>query len=232
MRVRRFGWVALFVVAACSSSSSSGSKSQDKGVDPVGDQPGAGTENNPYGVAYPLQNQGYKPRAGDLPGNVIPNFKFLGHRGDLSALSTISLADLFDPEMRQYKLIHFVASARWCNPCVEEMKATLPVLPQLKEKKIIVIQALTEGATRGKGSTPADLLAWIKQFPIPTADLPVFLDPDVKTLGQFFDAAAIPWNADIDARTMELLSAGVGYSQKWIASSEQWLSWIDSHPTK
>jgi hypothetical protein len=38
------------------------------------------------------------------------------------------------------------------------------------------------------------------------------LDPGLQNLGGFFDNAAIPWNADLDVRTMELLDSSVGFS--------------------
>jgi hypothetical protein len=36
------------------------------------------------------------------------------------------------------------------------------------------------------------------------------LDPGLHNLGGFFDQNAIPWNADIDVRTMEILTSAVG----------------------
>jgi hypothetical protein len=60
----------------------------------------------------------------------------------------------------------------------------------------------------------------------------MMLDPDVKNLGQFFDAAAIPWNANIDARSMEILTAGVGYNPRITAEVDQWLQWIDANPAQ
>lgn len=209
----------------------------DKGVDPgTGQEPGTGTEKNPYGVAYPTQNIGYQARKDATPGNLIKNYKFLGHRGDTAKLETVSLADFFDPEVRQFKIIRLVASARWCNPCVQETTAIIPLLPQLKDKKVLIVQALTDGITQGKGATPADLLAWInnKAFPapIPTEQVPVLLDPDVKNLGQFFDAAAIPWNAVVDARSMEILEAGVGYNPKIMEEVDRWVQWVDANPAQ
>ena len=38
------------------------------------------------------------------------------------------------------------------------------------------------------------------------------LDPGLKNLGGFFDAAAIPWNSDIDVRTMEILDSNEGWA--------------------
>ena len=54
------------------------------------------------------------------------------------------------------------------------------------------------------------------------------LDPGVKNLGVFFDAAAIPWNADLDARTMEILQDGVGYEDP--TAVQTWLDWVAANP--
>ena len=104
------GAFALTALFACSSSSTvnSGGTPQDKGVDPgtgQTQQPGAGSETNPYGVAYPTTNIGYKARNGSNAGNIIKNYKFLGYRnGDPSKLETISLADYFDPQTKHVRL--------------------------------------------------------------------------------------------------------------------------------
>ena len=122
------------------------------------------------------------------------NYKFLGYRdGDPSKGTTvISLADYFDPDMKTTKLIHFSAGALWCPPCNEEAKALVPLVPRLKEKKVIIIQALIEGDARGTGSTLDDLNVWQKRHSV---NFTLFLDPEQGNLGQFFDAAAVPWNA-------------------------------------
>jgi hypothetical protein len=238
------GTFGIFALVACSSSQTvqgpggTGPTGEvDRGVDPgTGQEVGQGAETNPYGVPYPTKNIGYQARRDQTPGNIIKNYKFLGHHGDTSKLQTISLADFFDPEMRQYKVIHLVASARWCTFCVQETKAVIPMLPTLKEKKVVFVGVLTDGMTQGKGATPTDLLAWInnKEFPspIPTDIYPVMLDPDVKNLGQFFDAASLPWNANIDARSMEILSSGVGYNTKLAEEIDQWVQWVDSNPAQ
>jgi hypothetical protein len=56
------------------------------------------------------------------------------------------------------------------------------------------------------------------------------LDPGNNNLGVFFDAAAIPWNANIDVRTMEILSAGVGYDGTEKADIQTWVDWVGSNP--
>jgi hypothetical protein len=192
---------------------------------------GQGTELNKYGQPYPTKNLGYQARAGTRAGNIMRNYKFLGYvDGDPAKGKTvISLADLFDPEMRESKLIHFSAGALWCPPCNEEAKALVPLVPSLKQKKIKVIQALIEGDARGTGSTLPDLDVWQRRHSI---NYTLFLDPEQQNLGQFFDAAAVPWNGLIDARSMEILSSGVGYNPKMTEEYDRWSAWIDANPAQ
>ena len=230
---------SLLLAGGCSSSTTPATTApaQDKGIDPgAGTETpspvaGQGTEVNPYGKPYPTSNLGYQARAGSRAGNIMRNYKFLGYRdGDPSKGTTvISLADYFDPEMKTTKLIHFSAGALWCPPCNEEAKALVPLVPALKEKKIIVIQAIIEGDARGTGSTIADLDVWQKRHSV---NYTVFLDPEQGNLGQFFDAAAIPWNGLIDGRSMELLSSGVGYNPKIQEEYTTWTKWIDANPAQ
>jgi thiol-disulfide isomerase/thioredoxin len=230
----------VFLGVGCSSSSTTPATTgpapaQDKGVDPgTGATPtpagvGQGTEVNPYGVAYPTANLGHDGRAGARAGRIIRNYTFLGSRaGDPSKGATVvSLADFFDPEMKTVKLIHFSAGAIWCPPCNQEADVLVPMVPGLKDKKVFVIQALIEGAARGTGSVLTDLDVWQKKHKI---NYTIFLDPEQQNLGQFFDAAAIPWNSIIDARSMEILSSGVGYNPQISDEYDTWLKWIDANP--
>ena len=45
------------------------------------------------------------------------------------------------------------------------------------------------------------------------------LDPGLQNLGGFFNAAAVPWNTDIDVRTMEMLTSGEGWGYKDVKSA-------------
>jgi hypothetical protein len=222
---------ALLVLLGCGSS---GSTPQDRGLDPgqgTGGTGGAGNEANPYGKTYPTANIGYQARAGQRPGNIIRNYKFLGYvDGDSSkGLTTVSLADFYDPEMRQYKIVHFTAGALWCPPCNQEADVIVPLIPGLKEKKVGYIQAIIEGDVRGTGSVQSDLDIWKDRHKI---NYTFFLDPEQQNLGQFFDAAAIPWNANLDARSMEILSSEVGFSPDSTNDFDTWLKWVDEHPAQ
>ncbi len=233
-------FLGLGLGLGCSSSTPSTTSTappQDKGIDPgagTGTQspvPGQGTEVNPYGVAYPVKNLGFQARAGNRPGSIMRNYKFLGYRdGDPSkGTVVISLADYFDPDMKEHKVIHFSAGALWCPPCNEEAIALVPEVEKLKAKKVTIIQAVIEGDARGTGSNVDDLNVWQKRHSI---NFTIFLDPAQGNLGQFFEAAAIPWNGYLDARSMEVLESGVGYNPDQASVYDKWSKWIDANPAQ
>lgn len=205
---------AVFLVAACSSSASTGSSTtpaeQDRGIEGSGDTSAASApDKNPEGIPYPSDNIGTNPRVGDRAGNRVQNFKFLGYPGgDVSkGLQPISMASLFDPSGARVKLIHVQASGTWCTYCQAETQVVVPLAQKLADRKVVWVVSLAEGPTPGSPATSKDLDKWVAQFKAPFTHL---LDPGNGNFGPFYDASALPWNANIDARTMEILSSGVG----------------------
>jgi hypothetical protein len=174
--------------------------------------PTSGHNVNPDGVAYPAPPGGYgrNARAGATPGSVIQNFKFLGYPDptNVSAgLQTVSLADYYDPCQKRYKLLHITVAGVWCGPCNMETDAIVAAKQQLATEKIVVLQALDDGPVMGEPATQANLDYWVT---VHHPTFPETLDPGLHNLGGFFDANAIPWNADVDVRTMEILTSAVG----------------------
>jgi hypothetical protein len=218
--IAQAGTFALATLAACSSSSPAPA---DTGGDaaacnPCGDDEGgttttAGHDSNPEGVPYPAPAGGYghNPRSGSTPGDVLANFKFLGYlNGDSTQpLTTISMADYYDPCNKRYKMIHLSVAAVWCVPCNEETTAVVAAKSTLDGEQVVVLQALDDGPTEGTGATLSDLKYWITNH---NSNFTEMLDPGLKNLGGFFNAAAIPWNADFDPRTMEMLDSSEGWS--------------------
>ncbi len=72
-------------------------------------------------------------------------------------------------------------------------------------------------------------IVWQKRHSI---NYTIFLDPEQGNLGQFFEAAAIPWNGYLDARSMEVLESGVGYNQDQASVYDKWSKWIDANPAQ
>ncbi|HEY3816143.1 MAG TPA: hypothetical protein VGL81_03175 [Polyangiaceae bacterium] len=216
------GALVLATLAACSSSTPAPADGNDAatcdpcGGDDSGTGAGSGTDVNPDGVAYPAPASGYghNPRSGNTPGSIIQNFKFLGYlNGDMSQpLTTISLADYYDPCNKRYKLLHISVAAVWCEPCNEETDAVVADLGSsssvLNADQVVFIQALDDGPTEGVPATKSDLDYWITKH---SSNFTEMLDPGLKNLGGFFNAAAIPWNSDIDVRTMEMLDSSEGW---------------------
>ncbi|HLK36379.1 MAG TPA: hypothetical protein VKU41_06470 [Polyangiaceae bacterium] len=201
----------------------------DDGAAPSnGGQALSGHDTNSYGVAYPNPSTGYgrSPRSGHTPGSVIQNFKFLGYpNADTSqGLQTIALADYYDPCNTNYAMIHLTVAAVWCPPCNQETDDIVAAKGAIAAKRVVVIQALSDGATQGVDATPSDLISWMKTH---HSNFTEMLDPGLRNLGGFFNAAAIPWNCDIDPRTMEMVKAGVGYE----ADVTSGLSSIPSTPS-
>ncbi|HEV3193732.1 MAG TPA: hypothetical protein VGY54_24670 [Polyangiaceae bacterium] len=165
------------------------------------------------GVAYPAPAAGYgrAARVGFTAGNVIQNFKFLGYpNADTSGgLQTVALADYYDPCAKRYAVIHLSVAGVWCVPCNQETDALVAAKPQLDAQRVVVIQALSDGDVLGKPAIPADLDFWTSKHKTTFTEM---LDPNLHNLGGFFAASAIPWNCDIDPRTMEILDEGSGWS--------------------
>jgi len=206
--------------SACSSSASGGpASSSGPACNPCdtgsssGGTTAAGHDANPDGVAYPSPAGGYgrTARSGSTPGSVMQNFKFLGFLGgdNTKPITTVSLADYYDPCNKRYKLIHLTVAAVWCQPCNQETDAIVAAKSSLDQQKVVVIQALDDGPTVGVPATLSDLNYWIKTH---SSNFTEMMDPGLQNLGGFFDAAAIPWNADIDPRTMEILDSSDGWA--------------------
>jgi hypothetical protein len=201
-------------LVACGGSSSTGSTCNP--CDPGssgGTSTAGGHDANPDGVPYPQPASGYgrTPRTGNTPGSVIQNFKFLGYPNADSSqgLQTISLADYYDPCNKRYKMIHLSVAAVWCQPCNQETDAMVGAKAQLDSEQIVVLQALDDGATVGQPAQQSDLDYWVRDHGVNFTEM---MDPELHNFGGFFAAAAIPWNADLDPRTMELIDSSDGWS--------------------
>lgn len=203
---------ALALAVGCASSSSPKTEpEQEKGLEGDGiDGANSAPDTNPDGVPYPTENVGKQKRsAGGTPGNRIENFKFVGYPdGNVAGgLQPISLAQYFDPTGSKYRILHIQAAGVWCTYCQQETEAVVPLKQKLEQKKAIWLVSLAEGPTPGTASTKRDLDGWISTFKSPFTHV---LDPANQKLGPFYDRTALPWNANIDARTMEILTAGTG----------------------
>jgi hypothetical protein len=165
---------------------------------------------NPDGVPYPTSNIGRSARSGSTPGDVIQDFTFQGYpNADTSkGLQPVSLADYYDPCGKRFKMLHLTVAGAWCVPCAEETDALVAAKSQLASERIAVVQALGDGPTEGVAATVTDLDNWIAKH---GSNFTEMLDPNLTNLGAFFNAATVPWNCDIDPRTMEIIRESTGW---------------------
>ena len=81
-------------------------------------------------------------------------------------------------------------------------------------------------------STRDDLDLWVRSFKAPYTQV---LDPGNANLGVFYDRAAIPWNCDLDARTMRILYSGTGAPESeasLLKDLDDRIKQIDATPAK
>jgi hypothetical protein len=193
---------------------------------------------NPNGVAYPTTHLGTGQRGLDgsgapqkTPGSVLQNFRFLGYPdGDSSKpMQAVALSDYYDPTAKKYKVLHVIASSSWCTDCISEAGALANALKSpatdYAAQGVVYLEALIEGTAQNVGATPSDLTTWMKAHPASFAEV---LDPEAQNLGALFNAAAVPFNADLDVRTMEILQAGTGYEDP--GAVKVWLDWVQNNP--
>ncbi len=230
-----FSGIAL---VACSGGSTAG------GVDAPATTDTTSCEKNSYGECYPTADLGTQASAFSASsgvrrtaGSTMRNYKWFGFKpgaidrgvADPTAnLQTVSLADYYDPKgTLGTKVIHLVASSRWCSVCAEETKNYLSKNSVAdKAKGLVVIQTMIDGLRQGVAATPKDIDLWSASNGIFVADtdatgatlktgsllFTLALDPDNKNFGPFFDGAGVPWNGWVDARTMEIIDYAVGFN--------------------
>jgi len=223
----RVFWVAALAVAATAACGGGATKT-DTGVATTL----PGHNSNPDGVAYPpppAAGYGTGARLGFTAGNVIKNFKFPGYpNADSSGgLQTVALADYYDPCAKRYSVIHLSVAGVWCVPCNQETDAIVAAKAQLDAQRVVVIQALSDGNVSGQPATVQDLDYWTLKH---KANFTEMLDPNLNNLGGFFADSAIPWNCDIDPRTMEILDEGSGWSGDLNADLQPAIAAVMSQP--
>jgi AhpC/TSA family len=197
--------------------------------EPVGNEAEAGASSGPTPPpspsGAPVTPEGdYKKRSypagpyGSGLGATLADHSFLGWHDPLAAgydetkLEEVSLSEFYDPDgSKGIKLLWINASAVWCSVCRTEMKdiKNNGVRAEFEPKGVKMLVTLFEDSRSGPAK-PLDLHNW-GSAPAHSIDYPLVLDPGFK-LGAFFTSDATPLNMLVDARTMKIVKATVGYS--------------------
>jgi hypothetical protein len=216
--------IVLLASAACGCS-----ESTEPGFDDVDVQ---GPTVNPDGIAYPTADLGGRARAGETPGQRFPNFAFHGYPdSDRSkGLQVVSLADYFDPGTKRFRVLHIMAGVAWCPHCQAQTEQMVQAMPALRLQGAVSIQTLMEGHDPDAPITLGDMDRWVSER---STNFTVVFDVEGKRLGTVEKVAAVPFNALIDLRTMEVLAAEVGEPEAGFASFvQQGLDWVKANPPR
>ena len=94
----------------------------------------------------------------------------------------------------------------WVGETASRPKTNTPTLDELAfpTAELYAMPAATPSLLE---DSVVDLDGWIATFKSPYTH---WLDPGNANLGPFYDRSALPWNANIDATTMEILTSGTG----------------------
>jgi hypothetical protein len=182
----------------------------------------AGSTSAPIGSAPTYRKQDYPPGPyGTGLHATLEDFAFLGWHDPVAAnydagkLEQVRLSEYYNPDGRSdVKLIWINASAVWCSVCRAEMTDIKDngIHASFGPRGVQLIGTLFEDNKSGPAK-PSDLHNW-GAAPAHQIDYPLVLDPGFK-LGAFFTSDATPLNMLVDAKTMKVIDATMGYSSDY-----------------
>jgi len=148
--------------------------------------------------------------------------------GDVnSGIKLVSMADLYDPDGKRNKILHLMEAAMWCPICSGQTTDMKPAIPALRADGVVVVQAIIDGPTRGADPDRCDLESWVESRDLPFT---VVFDAGAKRVGPVAQLRAVPWNALIDTRTMEVLDVMEGRPDDYEAYIRWGLDWVAANP--
>lgn len=220
LRVASIVTLVPVLVGACSSR---------EDAPPFADPSVTGRDTNAEGLAYPTDHLGGTSRIGAQRGDRIPNFSFQGYvdSNRTGGLHTISLADYYDPWQKHGKVLHIMEAASWCIICDGQTREMTAAKDAMAAQGVVIVQAIMNGAKAGTGPTLLELDQWMDRYP---TWFTVVVDDRAKRLSSVASVGAVPWNALIDLRTMEVLFASVGRPYVYEQFVKAGIDWVDKHP--
>jgi hypothetical protein len=228
-RRRAFVTTALAVLALGATSVACGSGPSDPNAQPFKDVDVAGHTTNPEGLAYPTDHLGAEARTASTPGDRIPNLSFQAYvdSNESAGLQTVSLADYYDPYGKRLKLLHVMAAAVWCTICRGQTQDMEKQWDTLHAQGLETVQLIVNGSARGTGPSLVELGQWVTSH---GTSFTVGIDSLGRRLGELTSLDAVPWNALVDPRTMEIIYAGSGAPQEFADFAKAGLDWVSANP--
>ena len=108
-----------------------------------------------------------------------------------------------------------------------QTEAMVAAQPALRAEGAVVVQALIMGPDPDVPPDRCDLVDWIEQG---DTNFTVVLDVEARRISSVTVISAVPWNALVDTRTMEVLQAGEGVPQDYASYVRSALDWVAANP--
>ncbi len=157
---------------------------------------------------YPTANIGGRPRTTTQAGQIFPDLTFQGVRSaaTMDTLTTVSMAEYYDPTGVHYDLLHVIGIFMWCPHCNNETSNLSTIATWQADHRVAVVQIAMENSS---GASPglSDLQTWVSKYNL---NFPVLMDGQGAELGQYFSVSNVPLNIVVNPRTMEVLAVDVG----------------------
>jgi hypothetical protein len=189
----------------------------------------AGRTTSPSGAAYPTGDFGFRPRDGTVAGQLVPNLTFHGYPGSERAdgLQAVSVADFYDPEAESHRVLLLSAIVMWCPHCGAETDTLSGLAATLRSEGAEILQIAIDGPDQGVAPDRCDLDSWVDEK---STSFTVVIDGNARRMSQYTSVSSVPWNALVDARTMEVLDVTMGEPADVAGYVRSALDWVDSHP--
>jgi len=129
----------------------------------------------------------------------------------------VRLCDFYDPSGRAPLLVIATVDA-WDDASRAERDYLASVAASYEALGVRFLEVLYDGPTVGIGATPADLAQW--------AESGSGIVYALASEEEFIDAAGIPSNTYVDARTMTVLGSVIGFAP---GSIDTWLARVENH---
>lgn len=193
--------------------------------------PGCAVSGVDHTTCYPLGDLGTTARAGDVPGQRMQNFSFIGYSAEMGkpvvtkgGTATVSLADFFDPAATKFAIVVLAAVASWNgasgtlgDDLVSRAAAYAPM-------KAVFVQVLQQGSSKKVAAKTKDLDLWVSDHAL---NQPAVLDPAMLLKVDAFPALVI-----LDARSMEILYSATGAPASVPALLDEYLNLVGTIPVK
>lgn len=182
-------------------------------------------------TCYPEGDVGTTARSGNVPGQRIQNFSFVGYPTAMgqpvvtsAGTKQVQLADFFDPAAQDFAIVVLAVVTAWnaaSNQLSDELVARAPTYAP---KKAVFVQVLQQGADINGSANVQDLDLWVSAHAL---NQTAVIDPTM-----LLKFPGVPTIVVLDARSMEILYSAMGAPPSMPVFLDKYLALVKTIPVK